>query len=321
MTDSDVGTYGEREGREMPSGRTEPDMSDRPDNGERHDTSPASVPPPLAFPAAPPPAHRDATPSASRGAPSVDSLLAAAVRAGAPADSVGEARAVAAFRAARESGGRTARTRRRDDWRPNARRRVHLSVRTTLAVLLASLTLGGVAFAAIGSAARGDKGADRESGSYENRQRPDRTTNRATDGTTDGAPTWPGPADVPRTAPSAPDSSAPAEQGGATRNPDESERRTGRQDDGKGMENLSPGGDRAGTSRSNSTSTSNNTINGNGSGSGNATPDSRRDAPQPAEPKGPTGSEGGVPQAAPEAVPEPRQEAAPRSRQEAPKTK
>ncbi|PIM67364.1 hypothetical protein CTU88_35800 [Streptomyces sp. JV178] len=87
---------------------------------------------------------------------SVDLLLAVAVRGRPEVDSAGEARALAAFRAAREQGPRTARTRRRDDWRPNPRRRVQLSVRTTLAVLLSSLTLGGVAFAAIGSATRDD---------------------------------------------------------------------------------------------------------------------------------------------------------------------
>ncbi|QYX77890.1 hypothetical protein [Streptomyces akebiae] len=192
-------------------------MSDRPDNGERDDASPASVPPPPVLRNTPPPAFRDA--------PSVDSLLAAAVRGGASADSVGEARAVAAFRAAWESGGRTARTRRRDDWRPNARRRVQLSIRTTLAVLLASLTLGGVAFAAIGSAIHGDKGADREPGGYGNRERPARPT--------DDAPAWPGPADVPRTVPSTPDTSAPPEEGGASRNPDASDREADRTNDGK----------------------------------------------------------------------------------------
>ncbi|MGW5373499.1 hypothetical protein ACWES4_35610, partial [Streptomyces sp. NPDC004011] len=61
-----------------------------------------------------------------------------------------ERRAVAAFRTARDSG-RRARTRRRDDWRPGRPHRARLPLRTTLSVLLASLTLGGVAFAAMGS--------------------------------------------------------------------------------------------------------------------------------------------------------------------------
>ncbi|WP_199819149.1 hypothetical protein [Streptomyces sp. FxanaA7] len=192
-------------------------MSDRSDNGERHDTaSPAPVPSP--------PAATDTPSAAFREGASVDSLLAAAVRGGASDDRAGEARAVAAFRAARESGGRTARTRRRDDWRPNARRRVQLSVRTTLAVLLASLTLGGAAFAAIGSAGHGDKGAERESGEYQNRERPARPGG--------DAPTPPGPADVPRPGPASPDASAPAERGGASRSPDDSRRQAGRRDDG-----------------------------------------------------------------------------------------
>ncbi|UUU24537.1 hypothetical protein [Streptomyces sp. DSM 40750] len=123
--------------------------------------------------------------------PSVDTLLAAAVRGGAAADSEGEARAVAAFLAARETGPRTARTRRRDDWRPNARRRLQLSVRTTLAVLLAGLTLGGVAVAAIGSAVRDDSGTGGDHGGRDRHPR-----------TTDGAPARPGPPNAPRTNPS-----------------------------------------------------------------------------------------------------------------------
>ncbi|MGW1163066.1 hypothetical protein ACWD5Q_19130 [Streptomyces sp. NPDC002513] len=66
-------------------------------------------------------------------------------------DTSAEQQAMAAFRAAREAGVREqARTRRRDDWRPrgmSARR----SVKAAIAVFVASLTLGGVAIAAIGS--------------------------------------------------------------------------------------------------------------------------------------------------------------------------
>ncbi|WP_340376676.1 hypothetical protein U5640_17195 [Streptomyces sp. SS7] len=69
-----------------------------------------------------------------------------------PAGSEGEQRAVAAFRAARDAGAHTARTRRRDDWRPRTRRSTARSLRATLSVAVASLVLGGVAFAAIGSA-------------------------------------------------------------------------------------------------------------------------------------------------------------------------
>jgi hypothetical protein len=87
-------------------------------------------------------------------APAVEALLAVALRGGC-AGAEGERRAVDAFRAARDAGAhraaRTARVRRRDDWRPRERRRARHSLRTTLSVVLASLTLGGVAYAAIGA--------------------------------------------------------------------------------------------------------------------------------------------------------------------------
>ncbi|MGW1926946.1 hypothetical protein ACWCQ0_50025 [Streptomyces massasporeus] len=65
-----------------------------------------------------------------------------------------EASARAAFRAARDAGlhvpGRTRRTRRRDDWTPGTARRLRRrSLRTALAAALASVTLGGVAIAAV----------------------------------------------------------------------------------------------------------------------------------------------------------------------------
>lgn len=102
------------------------------------------------------PPGADAPQDFRTGAPStaVDVLLAA-VRAH-EVDSEREARAVAAFRAAREQGARGARTRRRDDWRPHLARRSGRSLRATLAALLASVTLGGVAVAAIGVASNGD---------------------------------------------------------------------------------------------------------------------------------------------------------------------
>ncbi|MGJ3560690.1 hypothetical protein ACR6C2_28650 [Streptomyces sp. INA 01156] len=61
---------------------------------------------------------------------------------------------MAAFREARETGvHRTgALTRRRDDWRPRERRLGRLSVKATLSVLIAGLSLGGVAVAGIGAA-------------------------------------------------------------------------------------------------------------------------------------------------------------------------
>ncbi|MEU0422823.1 hypothetical protein ABZ235_04270 [Streptomyces canus] len=89
----------------------------------------------------------------------LEALFAAALR-GEKSDGEAELRAVAAFRAARDTGAHRARTRRRDDWRPRAQRRRARSLKATLSVLLASLTLGGVAYAAIGSAGGGEaKGA------------------------------------------------------------------------------------------------------------------------------------------------------------------
>ncbi|MEU9290829.1 hypothetical protein AB0D57_40915 [Streptomyces sp. NPDC048275] len=94
--------------------------------------------------------------------PVVEVLLTAAVRGRVASDAGAEARAVAAFRAARDEGAhavRPARSRRRDDWRPREQRKAGRSLRTTLAVLLASLALGGVAVAGIGAVSDGD-GAD-----------------------------------------------------------------------------------------------------------------------------------------------------------------
>ncbi|WP_371669544.1 hypothetical protein OG985_18875 [Streptomyces sp. NBC_00289] len=80
----------------------------------------------------------------------LEALLTAAGR-GVALDADAELRAVDAFRTARDTGAHRARTRRRDDWRPREQRRVARSVRVTLSVFLASLTLGGAAVAAIGS--------------------------------------------------------------------------------------------------------------------------------------------------------------------------
>jgi hypothetical protein len=85
----------------------------------------------------------------------LEALLAAALR-GEKSDGEAERRAVAAFRAARDAGAHRARTRRRDDWRPRPQRRRARSLKATFSVLLASLTLGGVAYAAIGSAGGGE---------------------------------------------------------------------------------------------------------------------------------------------------------------------
>ena len=106
------------------------------------------------------PGRRHAHPAAPASDADVEALLARALREDAQED--GERRAVAAFRAARDAGRHQARTRRRDDWRPRPRRHTPArSLRATLSVLVASLALGGVAVAAIGSARDGADDADR----------------------------------------------------------------------------------------------------------------------------------------------------------------
>ncbi|MFD3478857.1 hypothetical protein [Streptomyces sp. NPDC058695] len=92
-----------------------------------------------------------AGPTGPEGAGGFENLLAAAVCSAKPRDG-GEERAVAAFRAARDRGAHSARTRRRDDWRPRRRHGLsRWSVRTGVGALLASITLGGVAMAGIGA--------------------------------------------------------------------------------------------------------------------------------------------------------------------------
>ncbi|MFJ4277967.1 hypothetical protein [Streptomyces massasporeus] len=83
-------------------------------------------------------------------------IVASLIRDGVDAEA--EQRAVAAFRAARDAGAPRTRTRRRDDWRARERRYLGRSLKTTLSVLLASLTLGGVAVAAIGVAGSPEDG-------------------------------------------------------------------------------------------------------------------------------------------------------------------
>lgn len=90
----------------------------------------------------------------------LEALLAAAIRVAEP-DPAAEQRAVAAFGAARDAGALTARPRGRDDWRPREARRARRSLRVTLSVAAAGLTLGGVAYAGIGAAG---SGADSHSG-------------------------------------------------------------------------------------------------------------------------------------------------------------
>ncbi|MFB9505888.1 hypothetical protein ACFFS2_11620 [Streptomyces aurantiacus] len=120
--------------------------------------------------------------------PDVGAALAAAVRGGA-VDPDAEKRALAAFRQARDEGAHgEARTRRRDDWRPDGERRGGWSLRTTLIALAASVTLGGVAVAAIGSGS----GTPDEEGERD-RPRPSSTA-PAEIGTDAGAPGASGPA-------------------------------------------------------------------------------------------------------------------------------
>ncbi|MFJ7964720.1 hypothetical protein [Streptomyces sp. NPDC096324] len=87
----------------------------------------------------------------------LEGLLAAAMRRRGD-DRAAETQAVAAFRAARDSGAHSAPTRLRDDWRPKERKGPSRSLRAAFAVLLAGLTLGGVAVAAIGPVTHEDAG-------------------------------------------------------------------------------------------------------------------------------------------------------------------
>ncbi|WP_063785994.1 hypothetical protein [Streptomyces sp. MMG1533] len=114
------------------------------------------------------PDRRRVRPDGRPGGPAVgpvalETLLAAAIRGGA-IDAEAEQRAVAAFRVARDAGAHGARTRRRDDWRPREQRRASRSLRATLSVFLASLALGGVAYAAIGSVGPSSGGAGDDRG-------------------------------------------------------------------------------------------------------------------------------------------------------------
>ncbi|MEU9118402.1 hypothetical protein AB0C96_00820 [Streptomyces sp. NPDC048506] len=106
--------------------------------------------------------HPDGTvsgPGDAHDSAALETALGAAIRAD-RLDPEAEQRALAAFRAAAHSAGaRRARTRRRDDWRPREERSVRRPVRLTLGVAFASLTLGGVAVAAIGSAGSSGDGA------------------------------------------------------------------------------------------------------------------------------------------------------------------
>ncbi|WP_316760511.1 hypothetical protein [Streptomyces herbicida] len=88
----------------------------------------------------------------------LESVLAAAIRADV-LEPEAEQRALAAFRAVRAGGTHRARTRRRDDWRLPEERRARRPLRITFGAVFASLTLGGVAVAAIGSVGSSTDGA------------------------------------------------------------------------------------------------------------------------------------------------------------------
>jgi hypothetical protein len=93
----------------------------------------------------------------------LEALLATAIRAG-EVDPAGERRAVAAFSAARDAGALTARPRGRDDWRPGEGRRSRRSLKVTLSVAVAGLTLGGVAYAGMGAGGSGAHAGAHEGG-------------------------------------------------------------------------------------------------------------------------------------------------------------
>lgn len=104
----------------------------------------------------------DVNENPSGGERALDALLGDAVRVG-DVDPDSQGRAVTAFRSARDAGAHRTRTRRRDDWRPRARRRTLGSLRTAAAALLASALLGGVAIASIGTSGQDTPAPPKES--------------------------------------------------------------------------------------------------------------------------------------------------------------
>ncbi|WBO64987.1 hypothetical protein [Streptomyces camelliae] len=133
-------------------------------------------------------------PRYARDAAALETALAAAIRA-ADVDPRAEQRAVAAFRAARDTGAHRARTRRRDDWRRREERRARRPLRMTLGVVFASLTLGGVAVAAIGSVASSSHGTGHGS-AHPSAVAPGRPGDTASSASSGGLP----PTDRPATA-------------------------------------------------------------------------------------------------------------------------
>jgi hypothetical protein len=98
-----------------------------------------------------------------RDTAALETVLAAAIRGG-TLDPEAEQQALAAFRTARGAGTHRARSRRRDDWRLPVERRARRPVKMTFGVVFASLALGGVAVAAIGSAGSSTDGAGTDRG-------------------------------------------------------------------------------------------------------------------------------------------------------------
>ncbi|MEV0979280.1 hypothetical protein [Streptomyces sp. NPDC049915] len=157
-------------------------------------------------PGSPPPSGDRGTPGSPppSGAPAaggdrlaLEDLLAAAILSR-EVDPDAEQRAVAAFRAARDSGAHRAGTRRRDDWQPRPRR-PRRSLKAVLSVLAASLTLGGVAFAAIGTP---DSPSDGPGGPDGGRRGSRSATGAPGNAAETSAATAPGtPAGLPRTGP------------------------------------------------------------------------------------------------------------------------
>ncbi|MGH1554294.1 hypothetical protein ACRAWF_27210 [Streptomyces sp. L7] len=114
----------------------------------------------------------------------LESTLDAVIR-GRDLDPEAEQRALVAFRTTRNPGTHRARTRRRDDWRLPAKRRVGRPVKTTFGVVFASLALGGVAVAAIGSAGSSTDGAGTGRATEHPSVAPDRPGNAASSAPTD----------------------------------------------------------------------------------------------------------------------------------------
>ncbi|WP_394431177.1 hypothetical protein [Streptomyces sp. SGAir0957] len=123
----------------------------------------------------------------------VGARLAAAVVGAGPPDADAEQAALTAFRAARDAGALDARPRPGDDWRPR-RRPARWSLRAVVGTLVASVAVGGVAVAGIGTVSSPDDPGERG--------RPGRT----------GAPSASASAG-PSTGPAGPGAAAPGEAG------------------------------------------------------------------------------------------------------------